>query len=115
MAHPLIERLAKPASRRRPLQLPEDAGAGLFVRILSARERLELEEYQSGKGKGDSFGYLARLIAVAVVDEAGQPAFALKQLASLADAEGDLVAALSGQVVDFNGMGPGSVADAKKN
>lgn len=89
------------AANDRPLRkvdVPE-WGVSLWVKTWSARERMQVSGW---KGANDLD---ARIVALSVVDEAGNPVFCPEDLPNIQNKSGVVVERLAMQAIEHNGIG----------
>lgn len=97
------------------IEIPE-LGGKVFLRVISSRERDQLEsEISSGAKSGNLTNIRAKLVVRSIADESGKRLFSDADV----DAVGEMPAPLVGTLFDacarHNGMTAGAVEDARKN
>lgn len=111
------EILAKADSAREAVEVPE-WGQTLYVRALSARARDAWDADNTERSKsGDAklmVNFRARLVALAVVDEQGQPVFTLEDAEVLGEKSAKAIGRLFAAAVKLNGMSQAGLAEAEK-
>jgi hypothetical protein len=107
--------------RREPVVCPDAEWSGLFVSVLSGRARADLERaidlaeklFPDDKDRG--LHGMATLVALTVVDDAGQRVFADDEIEGLKVVDSDVLAAVWKQACALNGLRQQDVEEAAKN
>lgn len=109
------EQLLEKGSERNTLDIhvPEWGGE-LRVRALSVAERQRFENHTirasaANNGKPNMIELRERLLAMSIVDDAGNRMFTDKEVAKLSDLDGAVADRVFDEIRDFNGMADGSI------
>jgi ssDNA-binding replication factor A large subunit len=91
-------------------------GSSVFVRSLSGNERDTYEQAIYEQGKGSFRGLRAKLVAIALCDETGEPmGFSEAEIEQLGNKNGAVIDRLFERVKAISGMGDDAVEQAEKN
>lgn len=97
------------------IEIPE-LGGKVFLRVISSRERDQLEsEISAGSKSGNLSNIRAKLVVRSLSDEAGKRIFSDADVELVGDMPAPLVGILFDACARHNGMTGGAVEDARKN